>query len=183
MGKALFARNLEDFDKLPDIIKDMHDVENPVVAVGLSKITRGKGVISNFAAWCFSFPKAGEELPIRVVFKRHGDEETLLRDYGSSKFETTFKDHPEPGYMYEIFGSLWFDVECHCSQQGIDMYIRKCRLWNFIPLPLLLLPHTDATERVVDGKYQFDVDISLPLIGRVIWYKGSLTKITSNQEA
>ncbi len=176
--RSLFERNLKDFDKLPYIIRDMHDVEVRVEALGLSNITRGESWLSNLVANLFGFPKAGENQPIRVVFERHGDSESLLRDYGKEKFISHFADHPEPGVIYETFGPLWFEVECVCSEQGIDMDIRSCRLWNKIPIPLFFLPRTDATERVSGGKYQFDVDISLPLIGRVIWYKGVLKKIS-----
>lgn len=175
--RPLFERNLKDYDKLPYIIRDMHDVHDRVEAFGLSNITRGKSWLSILVANLFDFPKAGENQLIRVVFERHGDSEILLRDYGSKKFISHFADHPEPGVLYETLGSLWFEVECVCSEQGIDMDIRSCRLWNKIPIPLVLLPRIDATERVRGGKYQFDVDISLPLIGRVIWYKGTLEQV------
>lgn len=172
----LFERNLKDFEKLPYIIKNMHQVENTVEAIGLSNITRGNNILANFVASVLGFPKAGENLPVRVLFERYGDVETLLRDYGKEKFKTTFKDHPEPSVIYEIFGPIWFEVQCECSEEGIKMDIIKCRLWNKVPIPLFLLPKTVAKESVNGGKYQFDVDIILPLIGRLIWYKGTLEK-------
>ncbi len=175
--RPLFERNLKDFDKLPNIIRDMHDVQDRVEALGLSNITRGEGWLSNLIANILGFPKAGENLPVRVVFERDGKAESLLRDYGSEKFVSHFADHPEPGVLYEIFGPLWFEVECVCTEEGIDMDLRKCQLWNTVWVPLFFLPRTDATERISGGKYQFDVDISLPLIGRVIWYKGVLEKV------
>ncbi|MEZ5756766.1 MAG: DUF4166 domain-containing protein [Emcibacteraceae bacterium] len=183
MANPLFERNLLNYEKLPSLIKDMHDVQSIVTAIGISDVVLGKSKAAVFLARIFGFPDEGVNLSITVTFEKKGNDELLFRDYGSRKFQTIFKDHPQPGYVYELFGPLWFEVQCECSEDGIKMIIKKCRLWNVIPLPFFLLPKTNAMEKVNDDKYHFDVDISMPLIGRIIWYKGHLEKIISSQAA
>jgi hypothetical protein len=41
-------------------------------------------------------------------------------------------------------------------------------------IPLWLLGRTAASKRVVDGRYRFNVDLSLPVFGRVLSYGGDL---------
>jgi hypothetical protein len=46
--------------------------------------------------------------------------------------------------------------------------------WLGLRLPRRLQPRLRASESVEDGQYRFDVDIALPLIGRLIEYHGRL---------
>lgn len=50
------------------------------------------------------------------------------------------------------------------------------RHWRIGPLPLprALLPGGHASESVADGRLRFDVEIRLPLIGRIVHYRGWL---------
>ena len=43
-----------------------------------------------------------------------------------------------------------------------------------IRLPMWLFPRTSAGKRMVDGQYNFGVDISLPLVGSLLCYEGLL---------
>ena len=43
-----------------------------------------------------------------------------------------------------------------------------------VQLPLLLAPRSAATEWEEDGAFRFDVPIALPLVGRIVHYRGWL---------
>lgn len=167
----------ETFDLLPPQIREMHNVNGVLTARGFAAIKRDKGVLARLAAWLFRFPPEGENIPLTVTFTQKGDGEILRRDFGGNIFETFLSPGHREGYLLEKFGPLHFLLECPCSAAGIDMHIRKIRLWGFCPFPLWLGPRVAATERVAGGVYQFDVDVKMPLIGRVIWYKGTLTPV------
>ena len=47
-----------------------------------------------------------------------------------------------------------------------------------IPLPLRLAPRSVACEWADDGRFRFDVPIALPLIGRLVHYRGWLSPFT-----
>ena len=57
---------------------------------------------------------------------------------------------------------------------GLDMQRVSGRIWN-LPLPGMLLPRITAEERVDEGgRHRFEVDIGLPLFGRLVAYRGYL---------
>ena len=43
-------------------------------------------------------------------------------------------------------------------------------------MPKWMMPKGEMYETVVDGKFNFHVEISLPLIGHVVTYEGHLEK-------
>jgi hypothetical protein len=44
-----------------------------------------------------------------------------------------------------------------------------------LPLPRALWPAIEASESQDDGRFCFDVRIALPLVGRLVHYRGWLT--------
>ena len=44
-----------------------------------------------------------------------------------------------------------------------------------LPLPRALWPAIEATEREEEGRFRFDVQIWLPLVSRLVRYRGWLT--------
>ena len=46
-------------------------------------------------------------------------------------------------------------------------------IWR-LPLPLFLAPRSRAREWQEDGRFCFEVPIALPLIGRIVHYRGWL---------
>lgn len=53
-----------------------------------------------------------------------------------------------------------------------DCWRAFCRL---VGLPQCLMPRLSAWERVRDGRYEFEVDIRLPLLGRLVQYGGLMS--------
>jgi hypothetical protein len=53
------------------------------------------------------------------------------------------------------------------------------RRWSFcgLPLPLWLCPRSDSYEVSEDGHFRFHVDISHPLTGLIVRYRGSLAPV------
>lgn len=179
----LFERNLSDFDSLPDVIKEMHDVIDDVHATGRGDIIWGDNPLAKMFARIFGFPKPGNDIPVEVIFKRQGENEILSRNYNGDILETHFMDHPSDGVLLETFMGIYFDVKCEGIENCLHMTFLRAKLWNVIPLPLFVLPKVKASECDINGKYHFNVDITMPLIGRVIWYKGYLVKTISNPVA
>jgi Domain of unknown function (DUF4166) len=54
------------------------------------------------------------------------------------------------------------------------------RHWTLfsIAMPLWFAPRAVANEKVVDDQFFFSVDISHPLVGRIVRYEGCLTPVT-----
>ena len=65
-------------------------------------------------------------------------------------------------------GSRW------CSTQDkLRLVVRRWSAFG-VPLPLALAPRGEAFESADDGRFNFHVEIGLPLIGLIVRYRGWL---------
>ena len=73
----------------------------------------------------------------------------------------------------ERFGAI--SVVLALVLDGGRLYLipRRWCLWG-IPMPRLLLPTGASFETEEDNRFCFDVDISAPLIGLIVAYRGAL---------
>ena len=69
--------------------------------------------------------------------------------------------------------SLTNSLAIDASSEMLRLVVRR---WNAfgIPMPRYLAPGGDAYEHAADGRFNFHVEISLPLIGTVVRYRGWL---------
>jgi hypothetical protein len=79
----------------------------------------------------------------------------------------------EAGLLTERFGPFSLAMALVWEEGRLKFVIRRWRLGPLV-LPLWLAPLSTTHESVVDGRFNFDVGISLPLIGLVVRYRGWL---------
>lgn len=72
------------------------------------------------------------------------------------------------------FGPFTLQFSLQGNEAGIQFVLERVQLWS-IPLPRLMRPHVDAREASADGKHLFNVELSLPGLGRIVRYSGRLT--------
>lgn len=77
------------------------------------------------------------------------------------------------GYWQEQTGSLKMDLGVQIKEGGW-YWVQKSVWFKSLKLPDILFPSSFAYKRIVDGKYEFSVSISLPVIGRIVRYGGLL---------
>jgi Domain of unknown function (DUF4166) len=71
-------------------------------------------------------------------------------------------------------GAITFLLDLRAGPDGLDMIVRGGRL-GWLPLPGRLLPRSHATERLdEEGRFRFDLPVSLPGVGALIHYRGWL---------
>jgi hypothetical protein len=80
---------------------------------------------------------------------------------------------PDGGWI-ERTGPLTLDLGVDTADGGWQWQLRRAR-WHGLPVPLALLPQSRAGKRIVDGRYVFEVEFRVPLLGRVLRYGGELT--------
>ena len=75
--------------------------------------------------------------------------------------------------LVERFGAI--SVALALVLDGGRLYLipRRWRLWG-IPMPRFLLPTGSSFEAEEDNRFCFDVDISAPLVGLIVAYRGTL---------
>jgi len=81
------------------------------------------------------------------------------------------------GYWIEQSGAIGLELGVEVIEGGWHWQTRAVRLGR-LSLPRWCLPRTRAHKRIVDGRYQFSVAISVPLLGVVLAYSGLLAADT-----
>jgi hypothetical protein len=178
-GKPLYRRLLgSSFGLLPGPLREMHDIGSGLSAVGEAEVERGSGFLARLICGVFGLPKEGHGVPVRVSFEPKDGSEIWLRDFAGSRFATlqSAGTGRAGGLLRERFGPFVFDLALIVAAEHLTLV--PCR-WSLfgIALPQALGPRCDACESAEGGRFHFDVEIRLPLIGRLIRYQGRLAPV------
>lgn len=169
----LYARVMgERFAALPAAVRAMHDVLRDGAARGCADVTGPANTFAALIARLFGFPPTGS-YDLQVSFTERDGVETWTRDFGGCRFRSRLSQCA--CWLVEGFGPLRFAFDLLSDAHGLTMVMRRWWL-GAIPLPLLLAPRSVAREWHEDGSFQFDVLIALPLIGRLVHYRGWLKR-------
>jgi len=164
----------DEFAQLPAPLKEAHLVTSYKTLTGTVDVQRGKNPLANLIAFIFGFPNSQENAPIEVTMDLQGEKELWTRTIGKSVFRSVLSKGQKPNEVFEKFGPIKFKITLN-HKQGQLFYNLVSTQFFGIPLPKFLTPKSDTHERSEDGKFIFDVDISLPILGRLIKYTGKLS--------
>ena len=169
----LYARVMgEGYSALPKAVRDLHDVLRDDGAHGRAIVTREHNIGARLIAALIGFPEEGEHA-LHVGFVERDGRETWTRDFSGRRFSSIL--YEKDGLLIERFGATAFGFELPSGGDGLEMVLRR---WWIGPLrmPMALAPRTPAREWEEEGRFRFDVEIGLPLIGPVVHYRGWLVK-------
>lgn len=169
MGEAL--------DDLPEMVRSIHN-DGARTWRGTARITRGRGLLARLVARAFGFPDKGTNIPVTVSFAPEGRGERWTRDFGGHRMSSLQwagagrNEH----LLLERFGPV--TVALALVIEGDRLSFVPRRWWAFgVPMPKALMPHGESFETVEAGRFRFDVDIRVPLIGRIVRYRGALEPV------
>ena len=154
----------------------MHDVPRHAMARGVAQIERGRGVLARIVAAAFGFPPAGRDVPVTVTFEATAQGERWTRDFGGRRFSSMLTSTPTG--VRERFGPFSFRFRLEERNGGLAMVPRTWRAFG-VRMPKALMPGGVATEAAVDGRFTFDVPISVPFVGLVVHYRGWLAPVVT----
>jgi Domain of unknown function (DUF4166) len=161
------------FDALPARVRELHHVAGTSVWTGRADVERGRSLLSRMVATLFGLPPAARDQALRVTFEPQGGREIWLRTFGSAVFRSV--QHERGGLLCERVGPSTFVFALETSPQGMALKLRGVHFLG-VPLPRLLAPSVATFESERDGRYRFEVEASLPLLGRIVRYEGWLEK-------
>jgi hypothetical protein len=167
----LYAQIMGDrFGRLPQTVRSMHEVLRDGGASGEAMVTAGTNPIARLIARCVGFPRAGQH-QLHVHFVEENGTETWTRRFDGQPFRSRL--HQRGRWLIERFGPFRFGFDLPSDERGLTMIMRR---WWIRPLrlPLTLAPRSLARECEEDECFHFDVPIALPLIGRIVHYRGWL---------
>lgn len=175
-GGALYQRVLgAAWHRLPTAIRTMHTAPHGMVASGSATVERGSNPVARLVGAIVGFPKAGTGIPVEVRFTQRDDGELWERNFAGKRFSSFQKAGTGrfAGLLSERFGPLEFGLALVVEGERLKLVTREWRAFG-IPMPRFLAPGGDAFEHVVDGRFNFHVEISHRLTGLIVRYRGSL---------
>jgi hypothetical protein len=158
------------FDAMAPTVRAIHDVWRDGGAEGEAEVIGPANWLGGIVARIMRFPPPGQH-KLHVSFVEHDGLETWTRDFGGHRFSSRLSQ--SGGSLVERFGPMRFSFDLPNEGNGLAMVMSG---WSFLgfPLPLALAPRSTAREWEADGCFRFDVPIALPLVGRIVHYRGLL---------
>lgn len=174
---AIYARAIGPaFDALPAPLRALHEAPGRSQWRGEAATEGASGPLVALVARIVGFPKAREACPVEVAIEADGDRSVWRRRIGGHAFASVLSHPGAGGRVRERFGPLSMDLRLTPEGERLIYRVEGWRL-GLIPLPRSLGPSTRAHEEVdAEGRFVFDVEISAPLIGRLVRYRGWLVR-------
>ena len=173
---SLFPRLLgENYCKLPGALRAVHDSGGTLLLAGRADIDRRAGWLAWLICALMGLPKPGRDVVVTVEFIRQGLSEVWKRRFGGRHYRSTMTPGAH-GELVEHFGpfTLVFSVRAEADRLVLDL--QACSLLG-ISLPDFLCPRCLAEEREENGRFVFDIPLDLPVLGRILRYRGWLMMV------
>ena len=138
-------------------------------------MTRGRSLLARLAAAMIGFPCAGENVAVRVDFRVEHGRERWTRTFAGRSFHSTQEQGSgrSEWLVCERFGPLCIGLALVLDDGRLRLIVRRCSVFG-VSLPLWLAPRANAYEHAEDGRFHFHVEISHPLTGLIVGYRGWL---------
>lgn len=173
MASTLFQHLLgEAFTQLPASVQALHRVRGRAAYRGRVCIQRGTHPLARLCAIIAGLPPAMADAPLQFTLDAKPGREVWARDFDGHRMQSTLRAHH--GLLGERLGPVHFRFRLHVDQGTIHWRVVQVRLFGLLPLPLPLFSGVQSREREQDGRYAFEVDARLPLLGLLIRYEGWL---------
>ena len=174
MTQPLYRRLLgARFEALPARVRELHDVTATSIWTGRADVERGLSLPSRMMATLFGLPPAGRDQTLRVTFEPVDGKEIWSRAFGNAVFRSV--QYERDGLLNERVGPSTFVFKLDASPGGVALNLQGVRFLG-VPLPRFLVPTVRTLESERGGHYHFEVEASLPVLGRIVRYVGWLER-------
>ncbi|RCS21416.1 DUF4166 domain-containing protein [Phyllobacterium salinisoli] len=167
------------FCALPPRLQELHGSATARRWNGFAEVRRGRGLMAALVAALVGFPKAASRVPVTVTFSPEEGAERWTRSFGGKSFSSVQSSGAgrDEHLLVERFGIVSFALALVVEGESLFLVPRRWSLLG-LPMPRCLLPSGQSFETEKDGQFCFDVEISMPMIGVIVAYKGRLDPIT-----
>jgi hypothetical protein len=171
--ERLFSAEL---DRLPPPVRHVHTIREPLATSGRAEITAADGLLARFICWFAGLPRPGSNVDVSVVFTptkdggEHWDRKFADLHYASALELGTGRDE---GLLIEHFGLFDLRFRLRILPEGLAWSVVGWRCLR-ISLPRWSVPKIECIESAGGDRYTFDIDVTFPVIGWLMHYRGWL---------
>ena len=127
-------------------------------------------------ATLFSLPPYGKDQPLRVSFVPGNGQEQWTREFGARTFRSV--QFESSGLLSERIGMSCLISALEASPDGLALRLQGMRVLG-ISLPRALHPRVRTFESERHGRYRFEAEAHLPVVGLLVRYAGWLERATA----
>ncbi len=169
---ALFRELIgADFGDLPLAVRQVHEDRAETALAGTCRVDRGRGMLAAILGAVASLPRSGESVALRVTIRRRAQGEVWEREFDGKPMVSSLR--ARAGLLEERLGPTTFAFRLVADRERIAWRLVGVRTLG-IPLPVALFSGVCASESTEGGRYRFDVEASLPVVGLLVRYRGTL---------
>jgi hypothetical protein len=171
---ALFPDLLgDDWPQLAPSLQRMHGDTGHVLARGVADVEGSTHLVARCLRRKLGLPEPGLQQPLEVSIERHAGREIWTRRFASGQMRTMLGRVANTALLGERFGVLTLYFALQRQGDVIAWQLRSASILG-IPLPRVFFGDVLAYCGVQDGRYVFHIDTCLPLLGRLVAYRGWL---------
>lgn len=159
------------YERMPGATRRLHRGRPAVLSDGEAVVTGAANFVGAAIARALGFPARADQAQVRVLIESVEGREHWTRFFDGKPMRSVMQGVSE-GLIEEVFGIIGVTMKLEPRVDGLDMLVVRARV-GVVPVPRFLLPRIKAEERVDEaGRHQFNVEIGLPVIGRLVAYRG-----------
>lgn len=169
---GLFRRILgPEFERLAPRVREAH-AGKTLQLRGLATVTRGSSLLGRLIGRLVSLPEAQHGAAARLELVVDGQGETWTRCFGDSRPMRSHL-HAREGLLVEQLGPVRLRFRLRERSRAIVWELESVSLLG-VPAPRRWFAATAARSFEENGRYCFEVEVALPIVGHLIGYRGSV---------
>lgn len=164
------------FERLPDRVRWLHRGA-PVSARGVASVQGDSRWRARVLRAIAGLPPPTDSIALAFEVDAHATGETWLRRFGDRAMRSELGRSPRiANALEERLGPVRLTFAYEISDDRLHWLLRELRVFG-VALPLGWFRELRASCGDEQGRYAFDIDVRLPLVGRLIGYSGWLEPI------
>lgn len=162
----------DDWSRMAPVVQRMHAEGRAIQASGKVDVAGATHLPARLLRRLLSLPEPGAGQVVTVAIERHATHERWTRRFQHGCMGSTLRAGGD-GLLHERLGPVTLRFALRRDGDAIDWQLQGMRLLG-LPLPRALCGTVRSRSGIRDGRYAFDVDVRLPLLGRLVAYCGWL---------
>jgi Domain of unknown function (DUF4166) len=174
---ALFPALLgEQWHALAAPVRCLHGDAVRVRARGVAHVEGDTHARARWLRRLLGLPEPGPAQPVEVTIERDGSGETWTRRFARGHMQSHLARSTDGSHLCERLGPVTLHFALRRDGDSIDWQLRGGRLLG-VPLPRAWLGTVRSRSGSQGGRYAFRIDTRLPLLGRLVAYRGWLEPV------
>lgn len=162
----------DDWPRMASAVQRMHAEGRAIQASGQADVAGETHLPARLLRRLLTLPEPGAGQAITVAIERYATHEHWTRQFRRGRMGSTLRAGKD-GLLHERLGPVTLRFALRRDGDAIDWQLQGMRLLG-LPLPRALCGTVRSRSGIRDERYTFDVDVRLPLLGRLVGYRGWL---------